>query len=510
MHVSLIISATIGDSYGFNMVASQLKKLKPHNVEVQQFYLWHKFDEYYPQKVLDELISLCKEADLIGISLLSSGYRNAVQITKAIRKNIDCPVIWGGKHPTIDPEDCIKYADMICISEGEDTLYELVKNLNAGVSFDKIEGLWIRKNSQIIKNKLRPLVFNLDRFIFPDYSLDNKFVFDKSEMRIRPLKRNDVSSINFYPTMITRGCPYFCTFCVNSTDKRLRTMRWRGSDNVLAEIKGFLALYPEVKNIFFRDDCLSEMSLEYINDFCEHYKKEIGLPCSLSGILATSKDLEEKVSLLTDAGFTNFKLGIQSGCERVRRKVYARVKETDEVIKEAVSIMHAKNKGKICYYMITDNPYETEEELVQSIRFTSRLPRPFSLSLFSLDFYPGTYLYNKALKDNYIKDKEETLQKSTMEFKNTYLNKVFISLKFFEIPPLIIDLMTSKKIYSNYIYQQIFNAIFSYLFQTDFPTRDVTRPSRRRIKFNPFKFTRWLIWFTMAYTFRFYHRSFIK
>ena len=105
---------------------------------------------------------------------------------------------------------------------------------------------------------------------------------------------------------------------------------------------------------------------------------------------------EEKIKLLTDAGFTGLKMGIQSGCERVRRFVFARVGETDEVIMKAARILRKWAHGKNCYYMITDNPYESEEELVQSIRFTSRVPRPFSLSLYSLNFYPGTAIYNSG------------------------------------------------------------------------------------------------------------------
>jgi len=80
--------------------------------------------------------------------------------------------------------------------------------------------------------------------------------------------------------------------------------------------------------------------------------------------------------------------------------------------------------------MITDNPYETEKELVQSIRFTSRFLRPFSLSLYSLNFYPGTILYNWAMRDKILtqEHKERILQESIMVYQNTYLNKVFVSL----------------------------------------------------------------------------------
>lgn len=504
MLVSLIVSADVTDSYGFNVLASQLKKLKGQGVKVQQFYIFYKFNEPYPQKTVDDLVRLCRGSDLIGISLLSSAYKNSLQITKALKKEIECPIIWGGKHPSIDPEDCIKYADMVGLSEGEDTLLEVVDNLSSGKSCDKILGLWLRKKQGIIRNPLRPLEANLDRFLFPDYSLENKFVLDKETLNIRSMEDRDLNGMRrWYPTMMTRGCPNFCTFCTNSTDFRLRTMRTRSINNVIGEIKEFLEIHPDTKRVFFRDDCISAMPLEFIKEFSSRWKKEVGLACSCSGVIATSENFEEKIKLLTEAGFINFKMGIQSGCERVRRKVFARVWETDEIIIKAVKILHSICKGKINYYMITDNPYESEEELVQSIRFTSKILRPFGLSLYSLNFYPGTVIYNNVVRDKILTNKEEALQESTMEYKNTYLNKVFVSLRFFALPPFFVRFLTSQKIYSNKIYQKIFNKIFKYLYKTDTPTRWIKKPLALRAqlselihlkKFNLSEFIRSIIW----------------
>lgn len=509
MLVSLIVSADITDAYGFNVLAAQLKNLKSRNVKVQLFYIFYDFNKYYPQNIVDELVDLCRGSDLIGISLLSSAFRNSIQITKALKSKINCPVIWGGKHPTADPEDCIKYADMICLSEGEDTLIEIIEKILDKKPFDEIQGIWLKQGNEVIKNSLRPIENNLDRFLFPDYSLENKFTLDKENLHIRPLENKDLDHMRqWYPTMMTRGCPNCCTFCTNSTDLRLRKMRSRSIDNVIAEIKLWLKDNPETKRIFFRDDCISAMPLDFIKEFSRRWKEEIGLPCSCSGVIATSPDFEEKIKLLTDAGFTNLKMGIQSGCERVRRFVFARVGETDEAIMRAARILHRFAKGKICYYMITDNPFETEEELVQSIRFTSRVPRPFSLSLYSLNFYPGTAIYNRAFREKILTDKEETLQESTMDFKNTYLNKVFISLRFFAIPPFLVKLLTNKTIYSNKLYQRAFNKSFQFLYQTETPNRWIKRPKKETEQLN--KAVRWFAWRFLEKSFNFYHKLFVR
>jgi radical SAM superfamily enzyme YgiQ (UPF0313 family) len=517
MKISLIVSADISDSYGFNVLAAQLKKL-PY-VEARLFYIFYEFNELYPSQAVDELVELCQGSDLIGISLLSSAFRNSKQITAVLRKKINCPIIWGGKHPTADPEDCLNYADMVCLGEGEDTLLELVENIKAGKSIDNIQGLWLKKDGKIIKNSLRPLETNLDKYLFPDYSLDNKFTLDKKTLKMRPVKVDDLGSMRkWYPTMMTRGCPNCCTFCTNSSDLRLRKVRSRSVDNVIKEVKEFLSVYPDTEKVFFRDDCISAMPLDFIREFSEKWKKEVGLPCSNSGVIATSEDFGEKIRLLTEGGMIDFKMGIQTGCERVRRFVFARVGETDTVINEAIRVLHKTCLGKINYYMITDNPYETEDELITSIRFTSGLLRPFSLSLYSLNFYPGTPIYNRALNDGILKNKEEALQESTMILKDTYLNKVFLALRYFEIPPFLVRELTNKKIYYRKNYSSAFNKIFKFIFATETPNRFIKQPKIKKIAKNlrkekklDFKeFSRWLAWVSLENIFRGAHRLLIR
>ncbi|MGD9113853.1 MAG: radical SAM protein [Desulfobacterales bacterium] len=508
MLISLIVNAEITDCYGVNVLAAQLKRLR--DVRVQLFYIFYNFNQFYPEQTVEDLVHFCKGSDLVGLSLLSSGYQNSIQINDALKRAYDGPIVWGGKHPTIDPEDCIQHADMVALSEGEDTFYELAQRMQSGQPYKNIQGLWIRDNGDIIKNPLRSLETNLDRYLFPDYSLENKFIFDKDTHRVRPAINSDLDHLRrWYPTMITRGCPNFCTFCTNSVDKRLRQMRTRSIDNVIAEVKEFLYQHPDTQRVFFRDDCISAMPMEFITEFSERWKKEVNLPCSCSGVIATSRHFREKIEILTNGGFMNFKMGIQSGCERVRKKVFARVGETNDVIMAAANALNTHCQGKINYYMITDNPWESENELIDSIRFTSKLPRPFSLSLFSLNFYPGTALYNRAIKHQIIKNKAEALIDSIMDFQNTYLNKVFILLKHFEFPPALVHFMTRKTVFAGEKYRKIFDAIFRFLCRTDVPTRSIQRPELRKDGFSPANMIRWLAWTVARRGFKVYHRKFV-
>ena len=87
---------------------------------------------YYCEGHLDAadlhgLVAHLKEqsVSLLGISLGTDNYEAAVMLTKTIKSQLSVPVIWGGAHPTIMPDECLKYADMVCRGEGEGALLEL-------------------------------------------------------------------------------------------------------------------------------------------------------------------------------------------------------------------------------------------------------------------------------------------------------------------------------------------------------------------------------------------------
>ena len=65
---------------------------------------------------------VCKDARLIGISCMTHGVKKAVEVKKALQKNLKIPVIIGGIHATLDPESLFNDFDFVCHGEGEDLI----------------------------------------------------------------------------------------------------------------------------------------------------------------------------------------------------------------------------------------------------------------------------------------------------------------------------------------------------------------------------------------------------
>jgi anaerobic magnesium-protoporphyrin IX monomethyl ester cyclase len=144
--------------------------------------------------------------DLIAISTMTTNYDFAIEVMKKVRAR--CPVICGGVHATISPEEVIaeECIDMICIGEGEDALSELCNAMERGADYGGIRNLWVKSSQgNVVRNTIRPFV-NLDDLPCPDWSL-----FDARHL-FRPFL-GEIYRGGFY--ISSRGCPAACTYCVN-------------------------------------------------------------------------------------------------------------------------------------------------------------------------------------------------------------------------------------------------------------------------------------------------------
>ena len=129
----------------------------------------------------------------------------------------------------------------------------------------------------------------------------------------------------------------------------------------------------------------------------------------------------EKLFILRDAGMSLAIMGVQSGSDHVNFDIYNRKVKFESVIKAAELI--SESKVAPYYEMIADNPYETEQDQMDTIDAMAGLIRPYTVSLSHLTFFPGTLLTERALEENII-DPEAYLTRYMVKIENTYFNKL--------------------------------------------------------------------------------------
>ena len=362
--------------------------------------------------------------DAIGLSVISLSIPEAIKTTQFLRTEFDVPILWGGVGVTLQPEIGIEHADLVCVGEGEEVIVEFADRLQNNEDWRTILGTWTRgADGEIIQNEKRPTP-SLDTIAIPDweprslrYITGNKVV--KHKLAFLNLTKGD------YQIMTQRGCPFSCSFCVESRYQEMfgkkNSLRRRSVDLVIEELVAAKEKYAP-KVVWFWDDVFT-VNPRWLNDFLPKYKEKVGIPfwCytyPTTHNLQLLKDIKE-------AGCNTMTMGVQSGSKRMLEDVYNRPTPLDRVIEAAQEIVDA---GLIGYFdLISKSTFETEADLRATFEFLTDLPQEMNYSGFAeMRSYP-TYSYTnkeEAAKQNNIVTSIGMLDDKTYEY---YHNLYFVA-----------------------------------------------------------------------------------
>jgi len=384
--------------------------------------------EFSGTAISDALCNLINKISplFVGISLMSVEYDRAKQLTNILKSQYpSLPIIWGGIHPTIAPETCWDYADFICIGEGECFIVDFANAIANGAIPDNLGSLAFLKNGQAIRNTLYPLITDLSALPFCDHIPKNSYVFHKGSITaldIKTFRKYARYSGITYSIMSSRGCPFSCTYCCNNALATIydsKKVRFRELSSVVVELKTAKAQYPFIEYINFQDDCFLSQSDEEIEQFCNLYKKEIGLPFVARGI--PSLITERKLSLMKSAGLAWISLGLQSGNDQVCYDIYKRPSGREDFLRAAKLI---KDNDLAAFYdVILDNPFETDNDRIDTILTFMETPKPFYTQFFSLSLYPGTEMRKRVLEKGLL-DEDAYKSKDYLLYKKTDINNL--------------------------------------------------------------------------------------
>jgi anaerobic magnesium-protoporphyrin IX monomethyl ester cyclase len=343
-----------------------------------------------------------EQFELIGISVMSHHWNDFVKMTDVIRETLpDCKIIAGGVHPWyVDPEGTLEHCDYICAAEGEDLYSKLIDALSSGPQDSPllIDGLVEKFNGETIHTRAREESYMpIDDTPVPTVS-NSEVYYLLSKPNQEPVFSDQDPRFNGEIEFIHagRGCTFKCTFCINSVIED-PVVRVRSVDKVMEEIKTLLAERKFVTRIYFEDE-IFPMKTKWVKEFSEKYKKEIGLPFSIT-IYPTMLN-REKAEYLKAAGLVEVTMGFQSGSERIRKDVYDRSDKNTNIIKENAIL---SDLNILTHYdLIIENPFEEIEDLKESLEVVSNLAAPFYLKIYTIAYYPHHPLTEKALREKKI------------------------------------------------------------------------------------------------------------
>ncbi|MCX8036536.1 MAG: B12-binding domain-containing radical SAM protein [Candidatus Sumerlaeia bacterium] len=333
-----------------------------------------------------------RQFDVIGLSLYTVNFDLARDVTLWLRREVPgAAILWGGIHPTLKPEECIQYADIVCVGEGEKPLDALARQWDAWRRGDDlhIEGLWFRRGDAVIENPRPPLMTDLDSLPMPfygkrDWLLDNDALDDRWLLDAEHLSRGTNLVV-----LTERGCPYACTFCVYSVLHGLYPgqprFRRRSVENVLAEVEDRVHRLG-LRHIIFHDEILG-MQKEWVREFATKFKERFRpLGVTFTGYVHPLTTDEESLRLLAEAGLTRTGIGLQSGSAYTSRTLYRRHHNPEKTIQLSRWLQKYKIPD-IQIDLLVDNPYEREEHLRETLDLLLQLEPPFDVACIGLVIY---------------------------------------------------------------------------------------------------------------------------
>ena len=461
MKITLVATYTHPVALGLRFVSSYLKAAG-HDVEM--IFMKSKRDTAkadFSELVLENFVERLRDRDLIGMGLMTNTFYRACVLTRRIRDaGIKAPIIWGGTHPTVAPDESLEVPDIICVGEGEEPTLQLAERLEEGKDPTDIGSLGFRAggpfgNKLTIRNPVQRLERELDDYPFPDYELETHWVVGRDGLE--PARPDNLrGTLHRLRIETTRGCPYPCTFCNNAALLKIYRgkgswVRKRSADNVIEEIQKARACFPTIEAVNIVDDLFFIRSEQDMEDFADKYAEQVNLPLELDAFPNTIS--EAKVKTLARVPISLISMGIQSGSADTLKNIYKRPTPIEKIV-EGINLF-SKYKLRTEYHYIVNNPFESDRNRIETIRFAATHHRgPSILRIFPLQFYPGTPLYDRAREAGLIGQRHDsayqyTYTGSTHLLGSQYLDiwlRVILNLRNWRVPswPLhrLIDVVT--------------------------------------------------------------------
>jgi hopanoid biosynthesis associated radical SAM protein HpnJ len=386
---------------------------------------------------LEQVLPMANDYELAVLHTSTPSFRSDVRVAAALKdKNPKLKVGMVGAHVAVDPYQSMKSAgtavDWVAGSEFDFTC----KDVADGLELADIDGVtWRRSNGEILRNKPRELLHDMDQLphVVDVYKRD--LVIEDYFIGYLP---------HPYLSVYTgRGCKSRCTFCLWPQTIGGHVYRTRSVEHVVSEMAKAKEYFPQVKEFFFDDDTFTD-DLPRAEAIAKGLGKlGIRWSCNAKGNVPY-----ETLKVLRDNGLQLFVCGYESGNQQILHN-----------IKKGMLVPRLRRFSEDCRKLgikihgtfIVGLPGETKETIQETIQFAKEV-NPTTIQVSLAAAYPGTYLYNQAKQNGWLMDEDhgrlvadEGIQVSSIAYPHLSSTEIFESLaefykKFYFRPGKIFEL----------------------------------------------------------------------
>ncbi len=327
-----------------------------------------------------------------GVSAMTGSSIGAgLEFSRAVKERSGIPVVWGGIHPSLLPEQTVQnpFVDAVVIGEGENKFAALVEALKTGAPLDGVRGIAFKKDGAVTVTP-EDEVLALDDLPRPDFGLiDIEHYISESRSLFGGLRSIDLN--------VDRGCPYRCAFCYNIKFNR---RRWRAMSagrllDLVAELKKKYSLEAVnfvSDNLFVKTDRILEITRGLIERGLDiKWHSDIRIDTFLK---FGDADLE----LIKKSGCDHLTFGVESGSDRVLKQIDKDITVAD-VLKAHKKVVAAGFKAN--YHFMLGFPEETRADVLETVRIAAILTEDRNTNVYGPSMYipyPGTPLFDRCVE----------------------------------------------------------------------------------------------------------------
>lgn len=301
----------------------------------------------------------------VGISCMSGlQIKYALEFARHVRVgNPFTPIVWGGVHPTLLPEQTASndYVDIVVRGEGELIIKDLANALAEKQPLDDVAGITYSLKGSI-KSNPPGQVIDLD-------ALPIALPYELLQMDKYP----SIKSGRFH-IQTSRGCPHRCGFCYNTN---FNNNKWRAksSKRVLEEIQYILDMFPDTKIIDPIDDNVF-VDRKRVEEICQglvERKLDIQWRANCRFDYLSTYD-KEFLQLLEQSGCTELDFGGESGSPRLQELICKDV-TAEQMLKSVENLGCWAPSIEPFVSWMSGLPGETDEDLNQTFGLMDKMSK---------------------------------------------------------------------------------------------------------------------------------------
>lgn len=376
---------------------------------------------------IDEVIEQVKASkpDLVGLSGIITSYHYFEPLAVKLKQTLPGMQLVVGGGITCIAELIEEYTevDYIVKGEGDIAITELISMLESDRNMDNadISGLFVRVGKKFKAPTTEQYYPDISNLNFPAYDLFDMNYYIQSTtqgangcIKLYPKIHDEIGdSVRFFPIVLTRGCPYNCSFCYRLIKKH----RHPTIENAIAHLKTVKDKYG-CSGINLLDE-LAVVDRNWFMEFCEAIASEVPGLKIFTGSGRVNLLTDEIIAKAKKAGFVRFGCGIESGSPKILKRLNKKV--TVEQNRNAIISVKAAGMMATCNF-IFGSPGEDKESLKETESFIRDLLDPKDYAVNLTIAYPGTPLFDYAIENGILEREKIHEYVMNLSFGNYPLN----------------------------------------------------------------------------------------